>query len=74
VKAIISGGKLTDVQFLSTPSGRDYSIQVNSMARPILAQEAIAAQSAKVSGASGASFTSKAFIESLSSALAQAKN
>jgi uncharacterized protein with FMN-binding domain len=74
VKAIVSGGKLADVQFLSYPNDRQHSIQVNDYARPILAQEAIQAQSAQVDGASGATFSSQAFIQSLASALAQAKN
>jgi uncharacterized protein with FMN-binding domain len=41
---------------------------------PLLTQEAIAAQSANVSGVSGASDTSAAFVQSLGDALAQAKN
>jgi len=74
VKAIISGGKITDVQFLDSPHSRDYSVQVNAMAKPLLRQEAIQTQSAKVNGVSGATFSSRAFIQSLTSALAQAKN
>ena len=74
VKAIIKGGKITDVQFLDSPHTRDYSVQVNAMARPLLTQEAIQAQSAQVNGVSGATFSSGAFIQSLTSALAQAKN
>lgn len=72
VKAIISGGKLTDVTFLSYPNDRGTSRQINAQAMPILTQEAISAQSAQVSGVSGASETSRGFIESLGSALSQA--
>ncbi len=72
-KVIISGGKITDVQFLDSPHSRSYSIQVNSIAKPLLAQEAIQAQNAQVNGVSGATFSSGAFIQSLTSALAQAK-
>ena len=72
VKAIISGGRLTDIQFLQYPnSGR--SARISSFALPVLKQEAIQAQSANVNAVSGASYTSPAFIQSLSSALAQAK-
>jgi uncharacterized protein with FMN-binding domain len=74
VKAIIQGGKITDVQFLDSPHEAPNSLRVNGMARPILTQEAIQAQNANIDGATGATFSSKAFIESLSSALAQAKN
>lgn len=73
VKAVISGGKIVDVQFLSYPSDRSTSRQINSQAMPYLTQEAIAAQSANVDIVSGATDTSQAFIQSLQSALNQAK-
>lgn len=73
VKAVVSGGKLTDVVFLEYPNDRRTSIQINQQAMPYLRSEALTAQSADVSGVSGASYTSAAFIESLGSALAQAK-
>jgi uncharacterized protein with FMN-binding domain len=74
VKAVISGGQLADVQFLQYPSDRSTSRYINSQAMPLLKQEAIQAQNAQVNGVSGATFTSEAFIQSLSSALALAKN
>lgn len=73
VKAIISGGAITDVQFLQYPSDRSTSVEINSQAMPLLKQEAIQAQSAQVSGVSGATASSGAFIESLTNALQQAK-
>ena len=72
VKAIISGGKITDVQFLNYPQDRRTSQQINSQAMPYLTSEAIAAQSANVDMVSGASETSQAFQKSLASALSQA--
>ena len=72
VQVVISGGKITDVIFLQYPSDRRTSIEINSQAMPFLKQEAIAAQSAQVDGVSGATATSQAFIESLTSALQQA--
>ncbi len=72
VQVTISGGNITDVQFLQYPSDRSTSIYINSQAMPLLKQEAIAAQSAQVSGVSGATATSQAFIQSLGSALQQA--
>jgi len=74
IQATIQGGKLTTVTFLQYPSDRSTSRYINSQAMPLLEQEAIAAQSANVSGVSGASDTSAAFVQSLGSALAQAKN
>lgn len=73
VEATISGGKLTNVTFLQYPNDRSTSRYINSQAMPLLKQEAIAAQSAHVSGVSGASDTSAAFIQSLGDALTQAK-
>lgn len=74
VQATISGGKLTNVTFLQYPSDRSTSRYINSQAMPMLAQEAIQAQSASVDGVSGASDTSAAFEQSLSAALSQAKS
>jgi len=73
VKAIISGGKLTDVEFLQYPNDRGTSIEINSQAMPLLKQQALQVQSAHVDGVSGASDTSQAFMESLGSALQQAQ-
>ena len=74
VEATISGGKLAAVKFLQYPSDRSTSRYINSQAMPLLEQEAISAQSANVSGVSGATDTSQAFVESLGSALSKAKN
>lgn len=73
VKVTVSNGQLTDVTFLQYPNDRRDSIEINSQAMPILKQQAIKAQSAQVDGVSGATDTSQAFIQSLSSALSRAK-
>lgn len=72
VKAVISGGKLADVQFLQYPNDRGHSIEINQYATPLLKQEAITAQNANVDLVSGATATSEAFIQSLTNALSQA--
>jgi len=72
VQATVTNGFLADVRFLSHPSGRAYSIQVNDYAIPLLRQEALSAQSAPVDTISGATETSGGFRESLASALTQA--
>ena len=74
VQATIQNGKITDVQFLQYPNDRDDSIQINQMAMPQLKQEAIQAQSANVDIVSGATDSSQAFMQSLGSALSQAKS
>ncbi|HZC07246.1 MAG TPA: FMN-binding protein [Ktedonobacterales bacterium] len=73
VKAVISGGKITDVQFLQYPNERSRSVEINSYADPQLTQEAIQAQSAQVDIVSGATDSSMAFMQSLGDALAQAQ-
>lgn len=74
VQAVINHGELVDIVFLDYPHDQDTSREISSRAIPLLRQEAILAQSAKVDGVSGASATSPAFIESLDSALVLAKN
>jgi uncharacterized protein with FMN-binding domain len=69
VQVKIAAGKIADVQFLQYPSDRSTSRMINSQAMPLLTQEAIQAQSANVSGVSGASDTSAAFQQSLTAAL-----
>ena len=73
VRAIIDNGKLSDVVIIDYPQDRGHSIQINNYALPILKQEAIQAQSANVNIVSGATDSSGAFMDSLASALAQAK-
>ena len=74
VQAMVSGGRLASVSFLSYPNDRSTSRYINGQAMPQLESEAIQAQSANVSGVSGASDTSVGFRESLGNALAQAKS
>ncbi len=74
VQATIQNGKIVDVQFLQYPSDRSRSVSINTRAMPILKSEAISSQSANVDIVSGATDSSQAFVQSLSSALAQALN
>jgi uncharacterized protein with FMN-binding domain len=73
IQAVVQGGKLTDVVFVQYPNDRSTSREINSQAMPALKQEAITAQNAQVDGVSGATDSSQAFIQSLGSALQQAK-
>lgn len=72
VQAVIVGGKLTNVTVLQYPNDRRDSIEINNYALPRLKQQAIAAQSAKINGVSGATDTTYGFVQSLASALLQA--
>ena len=70
VKITVENGKITDAQAVQAPSGRND--RWTQMAVPILRQQTLQAQSAQISGASGASFTSYGWYTSLVSALAKA--
>ena len=70
VKITVENGKITDAQAVQAPSGRND--RWTQMAVPILRQQTLQAQSASISGASGASFTSYGWYTSLASALAKA--
>ncbi len=72
IKAVIQGGRVTDVQFLSYPSDRRTSQRINNYAMPYLKNEAIQVQNANVDIVSGATLTSEAFIQSFGAALQQA--
>lgn len=74
VQVTIAGGKITNVQFLQAPNDRQESIAINQQADPMLAQEAVQAQSATVDIVSGATDSSQAFVQSMQSALSQAKS
>lgn len=73
VKVKITGGKITQVQFVQYPSDQQTSKRINDEATPILAQEAIIAQNEQVEIVSGATQTSGAFRESLKTALDKAR-
>lgn len=71
VEVVVSGGKIQDVVALQLPTGRR-SGQISTYVAPILHQEALQAQSAKIDLVSGATYTSDAYTQSLQSALDQA--
>ena len=63
-------GVITDAKAIKAPSGRND--RYTNMAVPILKQQTLAAQSANIKGASGASYTSYGWFKSLQGALADA--
>jgi uncharacterized protein with FMN-binding domain len=69
VRVTVSGTKLTDVTAVALPGGDGKSQEINAAAGPQLAQQALKAQSAKIDGVSGASYTSDGYKTSLQSAL-----
>ena len=71
VKIVISGGSITDVVALQLPSG-GRSGQISNIVEPMLHDQALTAQSAAIDGVSGATYTSRAYAQSLQAALDQA--
>jgi uncharacterized protein with FMN-binding domain len=72
VAITVSGNKLVDVQALTLPSDRSRSARISDYAGPMLRSEAIQAQSAQIHVVSGATYTSRAYSQSLASALKKA--
>ena len=72
VGVTISGGKITSIQMLKTPTAGGHTAELVASSFPILKSEAIAAQSANVNVVSGATQNSETFSQSLATALSQA--
>ena len=70
VEITVKGGMIVDATALQAPSGRND--RWTNMALPILKKQTLAAQSANIQGASGASYTSYGWYTSLQGALAKA--
>jgi uncharacterized protein with FMN-binding domain len=73
IRITVRSGAIAAVDPIDYPSHRRRSVQINSWALPILAREVIQAQSAEVDMVSQATTTSVGYLQSLSTALAQAK-
>jgi len=71
VELVVADGKISDVVALQLPTGRR-SGQISQAAAPILHDEALQAQSAKIDLVSGATYTSDAYAQSLQAAIDQA--
>ena len=69
VRVVITDGAITDIKALQYPQSEREDIKINSRAVPLLRAQVLAAQSAKIDGVSGATFTSDGYVTSLQSAL-----
>ncbi|MFI7304937.1 FMN-binding protein [Micromonospora aurantiaca] len=69
VRITVTGGKITDVVAVQVPDGNHRDQEINDYAVPILRQEVLAAQSARIDTVSGATVTSDGYRESLQSAI-----
>ncbi|MER7250466.1 FMN-binding protein [Kribbella sp. NPDC000426] len=72
VQLTLQSGKITAVSVPQYPNGNHRDAEINEYALPILINETVQAQSAKIDMVSGATVTSDGYIRSLQSALDQA--
>lgn len=73
VQVTLAGRRITAVDVVKYPNSERRDREINSSALPVLNQEAIAAQSARIDVVSGATYTSDGYVRSLQSALDRAK-
>jgi uncharacterized protein with FMN-binding domain len=71
VRVTVAGGKIKQVTAIQLPQSDPKSAQISQYAAPQLQSEVLAAQSAKIDGVSGASYTSQSYDTSVQSALDQ---
>jgi uncharacterized protein with FMN-binding domain len=72
VQLTVASGAITAVDVLEYPNGNGRDAEINAYALPVLVQETLSAQSARIDMVSGATFTSEGYLQSLQSALDQA--
>ncbi len=72
VRVVVSGGRISDAQAMQLPSDRSRSAYISQVAGPMLHDEVLTAQSARIDTISGAASTSDAYAQSVQAALDQA--
>lgn len=72
VRIAVTDGLITSAEAIAYPSGDPHDDRINGFAIPVLQDATVAAQSADIDMVSGATVTSRAYVESLQSALDQA--
>jgi uncharacterized protein with FMN-binding domain len=72
IAVVVSGGKISDINFLQMPNDRGHTQEVTAFAAPLLKQETLQKQSSHINFVSGATQTSEGYQQSLQSALDQA--
>lgn len=69
VQVTIAGHRITDVTALAYPDGSGRDQEINAVAVPALRNQVLRAQSTRVDGVSGATYTTQGFLASVQSAL-----
>ncbi len=73
VQVTVSGGKISNVTTLQLPSSKPKSVRLSTNAATVLKAKVISAQTASVATVSGATMTSRSYLESLQSAIDKAR-
>ena len=73
VEITASDGKITRVNVVQYPTGNPKDAEINDYALPILVNSTLSAQSAQIDMVSGATVTSTGYVQSLQSALDEAR-
>lgn len=73
LQVVIRNGNIATITYPVYPNEIPRSLEISKRALPILIQEAITVQSENIDAVTGASYLSPAFIQSLKSALDQAR-
>ncbi len=73
VQVQFTNGAISEVAVVAYPNGDGKSVRINARALPTLRTEALSAQSAQIDTVSGATYTSHAYVQSLQSAIDQAR-
>lgn len=69
VQLHVRAGRILAATAIDYPQGTGRDVEINGYAIPVLQQETVAAQSARVDTVSGATYTSDGYVQSLQSAL-----
>ncbi|NUW45906.1 FMN-binding protein [Nonomuraea rhodomycinica] len=72
VRITVAGKKITHVEVVQAPDTNHRDIEINQRALPVLQQETLSAQSARIDTVSGATYTSEGYVASLQSAIDRA--
>jgi len=72
VAVVLKGGQIVDVKALELPSDRARSQYISTQVAPLLHDEVLQAQGARIDTIGGATYTSDAYAQSLQSALDKA--
>lgn len=69
VAVTFAGTRITGVRAMRTPSDANRSVELAAEATPVLRQEVLAAQSARIDSVSGATYTSDGYAQSVQYAI-----